>query len=92
MLTWLKKTHPKLEILRLKFMKATWFTQLKVSTAECGPPEVTMDMPANSWKSPTSSPHTGEACQPTASIGSISLPFALHSPQFYMSTISSQQW
>ena len=41
---------------------------------ECGLPAATMDMPATSRKHPASSPHTTEALQPTASVGSISPP------------------
>ena len=39
-----------------------------------------MDTPATLWKCPTFLPLNTEARQPTASIGSISLPRALRSP------------
>ena len=36
---------------------------------KCGPPVATMDALATLWKSPASSPFTGEACQSTTSVG-----------------------
>ena len=49
-------------------------------TAKCGLPAVPMDMTVTLRKCPASLPLTAEACQHTASIGSISLPHVLYSP------------
>ena len=70
-----KKTHP-VEILRLSLFMSLGCLLLKCLPRR-GPPASTMDTQATSRKCPASSPLNAEAHQPTASIGSISLPRVL---------------
>ena len=49
-----------------------------------------MDTPATSWKRPASSPLNAEACQPTASVGSISPPRASRSAPTPLKILHSQ--
>ena len=63
-----RKTHPKVEILRLKFYLSHSAVYCQSVYCQRGPPAATMDTPATA-----SLPPIAEAHQPTASVGSISL-------------------
>ena len=73
--------------------KATRLSTVKVSTMNMDHPAPTsmMDTPATSWKRPTSSPLNAETRQPTASVGSISLPRAWPPPSTMRSRFAGRE-